>query len=164
MIPLLLGLVTQGQDIRVDDIGSLRAAVQQAKPGTRILVGPREFAGGFYVTNINGTANPYFGLPFVSEGVGGGMDTFYSPQTDDNYRAMLAYDLDLTKQTGILKWLGHHRILGLAARQNSDRAIDVVRSLASLDAIGPPSRERAVRDPASVLFLAAAQREGIAFA
>ncbi len=76
------------------------------------------------VKNINGTANPYFGLPFVSEGVGGGMDTFYSPQTDDNYRAMLAYDLDLTKEKNFLKWFGRHRILGLATRQNVNRAVE----------------------------------------
>jgi hypothetical protein len=76
------------------------------------------------VKNINGAANPYFGLPFVSEGVGGGVDTFYAPQTDDNYRAMLAYDLNLTKQSGVLKWLGRHRLLGLGTKQNVSRAIE----------------------------------------
>ncbi len=73
---------------------------------------------------IDGTANPYFGIPFVSEGVGGGLDTFYSPQTDDNYRAMLAYDLDLTKQNNALKWLGRHRLLGLWTKQNVNRAVE----------------------------------------
>ncbi|MCX6952484.1 MAG: TonB-dependent receptor plug domain-containing protein [Verrucomicrobia bacterium] len=73
---------------------------------------------------IDGTANPYFGLPFVSEGVGGGVDTFYAPQTDDNYRAMLAYELDFTKHAGITKWLGHHRLLGLGSKQNVSRAIE----------------------------------------
>lgn len=73
---------------------------------------------------IDGTANPYFGLPFVSEGVGGGLDTFYSPQTDDNYRAMLAYDLNLTKQSSFLKWLGRHRLLGLWSQQNVSKAIE----------------------------------------
>ena len=76
------------------------------------------------VKRIDGTANPYFGLPFVSEGVGGGVDTFYAPQTDDNYRAMLAYDLNLTKQSGVLKWLGRHRLLGLGTKQNVSRAIE----------------------------------------
>ena len=76
------------------------------------------------VKNINGTANPYFGLPFVSEGVGGGVDTFYAPQTDDNYRAMLAYDLNLTKQSGVRKWLGRHRLLALGTRQTISRAIE----------------------------------------
>ena len=73
---------------------------------------------------IDGTANPYFGLPFVSEGVGGGVDTFYAPQTDDNYRAMLAYDLNFTRQTTVLKWLGRHRLLGLGTRQQVSRAIE----------------------------------------
>ena len=73
---------------------------------------------------IDGTPNPYFGLPFVSEGVGGGIDTFYTPQTDDNYRAMLAYDLDLTKGNSLLKWLGRHRLLGLWSQQNVNRAVE----------------------------------------
>ena len=73
---------------------------------------------------IDGTVNPYFGLPFVSEGVGGGVDTFYTPQTDDNYRAMLAYDLDLSNQSGLLKWLGRHRLLGLWSQQNVNRAVE----------------------------------------
>jgi len=73
---------------------------------------------------IDGTPNPYFGLPFVSEGVGGGVDTFYTPQTDDNYRAMLAYDLDLTKRNGFVRWLGRHRLLGLWAQQDVDRAVE----------------------------------------
>ena len=76
------------------------------------------------VKRIDGTVNPYFGLPFVSEGVGGGVDTFYAPQTDDNYRAMLAYDLNLTKQSGVLKWLGRHRLLALGTKQNVSRAIE----------------------------------------
>lgn len=76
------------------------------------------------VRRIDGTPNPYLGLPFVSEGVGGGIDTFYAPQTDDNYRALLAYDLDLTKQTGLVRWLGRHRLLGLWSRQDVDRAIE----------------------------------------
>ncbi len=73
---------------------------------------------------IDGTPNPYFGLPFVSEGVGGGLDTFFSPQTDDNYRAMLAYDLDLAKQGKWLSWLGRHRLLGLWSKQNVSKAVE----------------------------------------
>ena len=73
---------------------------------------------------IDGTANPYFGLPFISEGVGGGLDTFYTPQTDDTIRAMLAYDLDLTKQNNALKWLGRHRLLGLGVKTDSIKAVE----------------------------------------
>ena len=72
--------------------------------------------------NIDGTPNKYFGLPFVSEGVGGGLDNFYTPQTDDNVRAMLAYDLDLSKQSSVLRFLGRHRLLSLWSAQDSNRA------------------------------------------
>ena len=73
---------------------------------------------------INGTANPYFGLPMIGEGQGGGMDTWFNPETDDNYRAMLSYDLDLTKQNSVLKWLGRHRLLGLWSRQDVRKATE----------------------------------------
>jgi hypothetical protein len=76
-------------------------------------------------TNVNlpnGTKNPYYGLPYVSDL---GPDTFFHPETDDNYRAMLAYNLDLTKRSGFLHWFGKHRLLGLwseqDARQTSER-------------------------------------------
>ena len=49
------------------------------------------------------------------------MDTWYTPETDDNYRAMLAYDLDLTQRAGWVKWLGRHRFLGLWTRQDVHR-------------------------------------------
>ena len=73
---------------------------------------------------VDGRPNPYFGLPFVTEGTGGGIDTFYSPSTDDNYRAMLAYDLDLTRRSRMLAWLGRHRLLALWSRQESNRAVE----------------------------------------
>jgi hypothetical protein len=73
---------------------------------------------------IDGTTNPYFGLPFISEGVGGGMDTFYTPQTDDNFRVMLAYNLDFTRENSFVKWLGRHRLLAFGSRQTSIRAIE----------------------------------------
>jgi hypothetical protein len=72
----------------------------------------------------DGTANPYFGLPFVTEGTGGGVDTFYSPETVDNYRAMLAYDLDLTRENSWLRWIGRHRLLGLWSKQEVNRAVE----------------------------------------
>ena len=67
---------------------------------------------------IDGATNPYFGLPFLLEGEGGGLDTFFKPETDDNYRAMLAYDLDLTKNKGWTRWLGHHRLLSMWSEQD----------------------------------------------
>jgi outer membrane receptor for ferric coprogen and ferric-rhodotorulic acid len=68
----------------------------------------------------DGTVNPYFGQVFIEEGQGGtGMDVWYRPETDDNFRAMLAYELDFTKQKGWAQWLGHHRFLTLWSRQES---------------------------------------------
>jgi hypothetical protein len=67
---------------------------------------------------ISGRPNPYFGLPFISEGVGGGLDTFYSPETDDNYRAMLAYSVDATRNNNWTRWIGRHRILGMWQEQD----------------------------------------------
>jgi hypothetical protein len=70
-------------------------------------------------TNINmpnGQPNPYFGKVWVGEL---GPDTFYLPQTDDNFRAQLAYNLDLQKRGGWMKYLGKHRILGLWSEQDS---------------------------------------------
>ena len=55
MFSFFLGLALQGHDIRVDDIGSLRAAISQSKPGTKILLGPRDFPSGLFVTDIHGT-------------------------------------------------------------------------------------------------------------
>lgn len=72
----------------------------------------------------DGRNNPYFGLPFIYEGEGGGMDTFYNPQTDDNVRAMLAYDLNLSKHNNFLRYLGRHRLTALWTAQNSKRAIE----------------------------------------
>ena len=74
--------------------------------------------------NIDGTANPYFGLPYIMEGQGGGIDTFYNPQTDDNYRAMLMYDLDFTKNHNWTRWLGHHRLVGSYQEQDTKKATE----------------------------------------
>lgn len=72
----------------------------------------------------DGRTNAYFGLPFIYEGEGGGMDTFYNPQTDDNYRAMLAWEIGQNNKNSFLKFLGHHRLLALWTGQDSKRAIE----------------------------------------
>lgn len=64
--------------------------------------------------NIDGTPNPYVGLPFISDYT---PDIFYHPETADNYRAMLAYELDFTRHSNWLRWLGHHRIMTLWSDQ-----------------------------------------------
>jgi hypothetical protein len=71
------------------------------------------------VNNMDGTKNAYFGLPYIMEGQGGGIDTFYQPQTDDNYRALLVYDLDFTQHHNWTKWLGHHKLVGTWQEQDS---------------------------------------------
>ncbi len=68
--------------------------------------------------NIDGTQNPYFGSPYVADIA---PDTFRNPEINDNYRAILAYELDLTKHDNFLRFLGHHRLVGLWSRQD-DRA------------------------------------------
>jgi hypothetical protein len=75
-------------------------------------------------TNINkldGTPNPYYGLAFVPLGLGGGVDTFFSPETNDSTRVMAAYNLDFSKNSGWTKWFGRHRLLGLAAQHDVRR-------------------------------------------
>ncbi len=74
--------------------------------------------------NLDGTTNPYFGLPFIVEGNGGGIDTFYMPQTDDNYRALLVYDLDFTQHHNWTRWLGHHKLVGTYQEQDSIAATE----------------------------------------
>ena len=72
----------------------------------------------------DGSPNAYFGLPFIYEGAGGGLDTFVMPETDDNYRVMLAYEQDFTKNRNWLRWLGRHRILGLWQEQDVYRQVN----------------------------------------
>ncbi len=64
--------------------------------------------------NLDGTVNPYFGSPFVFDST---PDTFYLPESNDNLRAMLSYELDLTNRNGWTRWLGRHRFLGLVSQQ-----------------------------------------------
>ena len=58
---------------------------------------------------LDGTPNPYFLRPFI-----GGLEPTVSrkPQFSDDYRATLAYQLDLTHEKGFLKWFGRHRFAG----------------------------------------------------
>ena len=58
----------------------------------------------------NGTLNPFLGKVYVED-----IDPDQAVVTDDRnqYRAMLAYTPDFTKNKGWTKWLGRHQILGL---------------------------------------------------
>ncbi|MSU24160.1 MAG: hypothetical protein EXS32_10105 [Opitutus sp.] len=56
---------------------------------------------------LDGTPNPYFMRPFIG---GNEPNIIFKPQLNDNYRATLAYQLDLTGEKNLLKWFGRHRI------------------------------------------------------
>jgi outer membrane receptor protein involved in Fe transport len=75
---------------------------------------------------INGSPNPYFGLPYITDSA---PDTFYHPERDDNFRAMLAYDLDFTKHANWTKWFGRQRLLGLWSKQSVNSAAERWRNV-----------------------------------
>ncbi len=65
---------------------------------------------------LDGTVNPYFLRPYFA---GSEMQTFKRPELNDNFRATLAYRLDLTQEKGALRWLGTHNIAAYGEfRQN----------------------------------------------
>ena len=68
--------------------------------------------------NIDGTANPFFGRPYLEITQ---PDAFDHPENNEVWRATLAYDLDLTKRNGLLSWLGRHRLMGLGQEQYDTR-------------------------------------------
>jgi hypothetical protein len=70
-------------------------------------------------TNIDGTTNPFFGRPYIEITQ---PDAFDQPEDNENVRATLAYDLDLTKHPGWMSWLGRHRVMGLAQEQYDKRS------------------------------------------
>jgi outer membrane receptor protein involved in Fe transport len=58
---------------------------------------------------LDGTPNPFFGRTYI------GLDsplTQSIPGRSENYRAQLAYKLDLTRERSLLRWLGLHQITG----------------------------------------------------
>lgn len=61
----------------------------------------------------NGTANPYFGLPFVNDV---DPDRYINNELDDHFRGMIAFTPDFTRNSGWLKWLGHHQLIGVWSR------------------------------------------------
>ena len=68
--------------------------------------------------NLDGTPNPHFGSPFVFDSQ---EDSFHLPETNDNLRAMLSYEVDFTSHEGWTRFLGRHRFLGLASSQDQWR-------------------------------------------
>ncbi|MDR2675623.1 MAG: TonB-dependent receptor plug domain-containing protein, partial [Opitutaceae bacterium] len=70
------------------------------------------------ILNSDGTPNPYFGRPFVYDQE---PDRMEDSQTIDQYRAMLAFTPDFTKNNNWTKWLGRHQFLGLASYMDHER-------------------------------------------
>lgn len=58
---------------------------------------------------LDGKPNPYFLRAFVG---GNEPQIFRRPIFNDNYRAQIAYALDLTHENNLLKWLGRHQFTG----------------------------------------------------
>lgn len=68
----------------------------------------------------DGTANPYFGLPYVMDF---DPDRFVNTEVNDNYRAMAAWTPDFTRNDGWTRWLGRHQLLGLWSRNETERTL-----------------------------------------
>jgi outer membrane receptor for ferric coprogen and ferric-rhodotorulic acid len=54
---------------------------------------------------LDGTANPYYLRPYIG---GSEMQTYKRPEFNDQYKGTLAYQLDLSQEKGLVKWLGRH--------------------------------------------------------
>lgn len=63
---------------------------------------------------IDGTTNPYFLRPYIYATE---PQVKLSSELNDNARATLAYQLDLSKNTGWTKWLGNHRFAAYGERR-----------------------------------------------
>ena len=66
---------------------------------------------------LDGSPNPYFLRPYF-----GGTDIRVSVSStrNDNYRTTLAYQADLTQQSGWVRWLGRHRFTGYGEYRKSE--------------------------------------------
>jgi outer membrane receptor protein involved in Fe transport len=58
---------------------------------------------------LDGSPNPYFLRPYVG---GAAPRTSFGRDNSDNYRGTLAYELNLTQEKSILRWLGRNRFTG----------------------------------------------------
>ncbi len=68
------------------------------------------------LTQPDGSPNPYFGKPYVSDD---NPDSYITENLDDHYRAMLAWTPDFTRNKGWSKWLGRHQVLGMWSRDET---------------------------------------------
>jgi len=77
----------------------------------------------------DGSLNPMLGKVYVEDQ---DADYSFSTQDNDNYRAMLAYTPDFTKNNNWTKWLGRHQILGMWSRTESMSSL-IRRRLLNVD-------------------------------
>lgn len=86
---------------------------------------------------LDGSPNPFVGRPFIG---GGQPQSFRRPVFTDSYRAQLAHQLDLRKESNLLKWVGLHRAVGYAehithfSNGNGYRYTDIVVDNPNLNA------------------------------
>ncbi|MGH7995370.1 MAG: TonB-dependent receptor plug domain-containing protein [Opitutaceae bacterium] len=68
-------------------------------------------------TNLpNGQPNPHVGTPFIDAYQ---IDSFLQPETNNNVRASLEYELDFrTFVPAWLRWLGHHRLMTVMSQHD----------------------------------------------
>lgn len=53
-IGIVLPLLAQGADVKVNNAAELRAAVEEARPGTRLMLASGNYGGGFHFANLRG--------------------------------------------------------------------------------------------------------------
>lgn len=58
---------------------------------------------------FDGTPNPYFMRPYI---IGSEPQIIERPELNDNYRGTLAYELDMSGESGWRKWIGRQRFAG----------------------------------------------------
>lgn len=95
----------------------------------------------------NGQTNPNYLKPYVDIQ---DPDTARTPQTIEVSRAMLAYDLNFTKNSGFTRWFGRHRILAMAQHQE-----DIATQYRYRFAFSDPSDPRFVQSESALPFVGA---------
>ena len=97
------------------DLGWFR---QELKSYTNRPLGDSNNPLAIYVdtnqVNLDNSANPYFGSPFVNNYQS---TVNRSTEINSNFRAMLAWEHDFGKNANWTRWLGRHRVLGFWTRQ-----------------------------------------------
>jgi hypothetical protein len=92
----------------------------------------------------NGQGNPNYLRPYVDIQ---DPDTAQRPETNETFRAMLAYDLDFTKHDGFSRWLGRHRILAFGQHQE-----DIITQFRYRFAFSDPSDPRFLQSETALPF------------